>query len=174
MAEASSGDPNGLKAGLEENQKSRPVATATSHRTLPWSNKSGASHQAPPPSRKPPRVLKEHALRSMHFLYSAAHLAPAASIAASLTQGAVSHKEKNLARFTPALRKSFCGKCRVLLVPGNTAKVRLRNQNGNKFSVITCNLCRTARKFKFGNKALAIENCPVFGSAEKMQGPKER
>ena len=108
------------------------------------------------------RLKNEHVLLTMNFLYSAAHLVPSATLSVNMTRSAVTLKEKHTGRFTPSLKRSMCGKCKVLLVPGNTAKVRIRTNEGGQFRVVTCVMCGWYRRFLVGNEELKIEKCPVF------------
>ena len=108
-------------------------------------------------------VLKNgHALQTMHFLFSAAHLVPTTSMSQNLTSSAVRLREKHTGRFTPSLKRAMCARCKVVLVPGNTATVRIRSNKSGKFRVVSCLLCGWHKRFLLGNKELKIEQCPIF------------
>ena len=103
-----------------------------------------------------------HALQTMHFLFSAAHLVPTTSMSQNLTSSAVRLREKHTGRFTPSLKRAMCARCKVVLVPGNTATVRIRSNKSGKFRVVSCLLCGWHKRFLLGNKELKIEQCPIF------------
>ncbi|XP_063694501.1 ribonuclease P protein subunit p21-like [Bolinopsis microptera] len=109
------------------------------------------------------RPLKnEHALRTMNFLHSAAHQAPTISTATNMNTSLVTLKEKHTSRLTPDLKRSMCSKCKVVLVPGNTARIRVRSKAGNQFRVITCVVCGLSKRYLLREKELQIERCPLF------------
>ena len=107
-------------------------------------------------------LRNEHALRTMNFLHSAAHQAPTVSTATNMTATLVRVKEKYTARLAPDLKRSMCRKCKVVLVPGNTATVRVRNKGGNQFRVISCVVCGMSTRYLVGDQQLKIERCPVY------------
>jgi RNase P subunit RPR2 len=107
-------------------------------------------------------LKNEHVLRTMNFLHSAAHQAPTTSTATNMNAGLIRLKEKHTARLTPDLKRSMCSKCKVVLVPGNTARVRVRKKQGDQFRVITCVLCGLSKRYLVGNQQLKIETCPLF------------
>ena len=109
------------------------------------------------------RPLKnEHALRTMNFLHSAAHQAPTISSATNMNTSLVTLKEKHTSRLTPDLKRSMCSKCKVVLVPGNTARIRVRSKGGNQFRVVTCVVCGLSKRYVVREKELQIERCPLF------------
>ena len=109
------------------------------------------------------RPLKnEHALRTMNFLHSAAHQAPTISSATNMNTSLVTLKEKHTSRLTPDLKRSMCSKCKVVLVPGNTARIRVRSKGGNQFRVVTCAVCGLSKRYVVREKELQIERCPLF------------
>merc|ERR1712176_495270 len=111
---------------------------------------------------KRPPLKNEHALRTMNFLHSAAHQAPTTSTATNMNAGLIRLKEKHTARLTPDLKRSMCSKCKVVLVPGNTARVRVRSKGGNQFRVVSCVVCGLSKRYMVGEQKLKIEQCPFF------------
>ncbi|MGC9149450.1 MAG: hypothetical protein ACP5GI_08460 [Sulfolobales archaeon] len=39
------------------------------------------------------------------------------------------------------IKRGFCRKCWLILIPGLTATIRLRSEGGNVIRVATCHLC---------------------------------
>ena len=124
---------------------------------------SGAQTNSANQDKTKKRPLKnEHALRTMNFLHSAAHQAPTISAATNMNTSLVTLKEKHTSRLTPDLKRSMCSKCKVVLVPGNTARIRVRSKGGNQFRVVTCVVCGLSKRYVVREKELQIERCPLF------------
>ena len=64
--------------------------------------------------------------------------------------------QKSQIRLTPAMKKSICKRCNVILTPGSSAITRMENhsRNGKKpwadVLVVTCAVCQTAKRYPIG------------------------
>ncbi|RUS90813.1 hypothetical protein EGW08_001432 [Elysia chlorotica] len=54
--------------------------------------------------------------------------------------------EKHVIRLHPHIKRSFCKKCNVVLLPGHTSMVRSRSKS-EPHTVVTCKLCGTMKRF---------------------------
>ena len=112
--------------------------------------------------KKKQNLRNEHVLRTMNFLHCAAHNAPTVSTATNMNSSLVRVKEKHTARLTPDLKRGMCSKCKVVLVPGNTARVRIRNSGGGQFRVVSCVVCGLSKRYLVGEERLKIQSSPLF------------
>ena len=127
-------------------------------------SKNNAKNKPTEEKKKKQNLRNEHVLRTMNFLHSAAHQAPTISTATNMNSSLVRLKEKHTARLTPDLKRGMCSKCKVVLVPGNTARVRIRNCGGGQFRVVTCLVCGLCKRYLVGEERLKIESSPFFGN----------
>ncbi|XP_035220566.1 ribonuclease P protein subunit RPR2-like [Stegodyphus dumicola] len=49
-------------------------------------------------------------------------------------------------KLAPYIKRQICKKCHLILRPGITSRVKLKN-NGSKHILVTCNLCGTKKRF---------------------------
>lgn len=115
-----------------------------------------------PPSSdsfKEKSLKKRSALRTINYLYTISHHACHVTLAANINKGAVTNKEKHTVRVGGGLKETVCSKCSVLLVPGSSARVRVRNRAGSSVRVVTCLTCGALRRYLNGGKVLHVEKC---------------
>ncbi|XP_067004573.1 ribonuclease P protein subunit p21 [Anabrus simplex] len=104
------------------------------------------------PCKKNKKKAKEdEAFQRLNFLYQAQHVVMAAcpnypDIAAYYGYNLFSIAKKNLVKLQPSLKRTICKGCQSLLIPGVSARVRVRKQP-SRCVLWTCIRCQTQRRF---------------------------
>ncbi|XP_063235936.1 ribonuclease P protein subunit p21 [Bacillus rossius redtenbacheri] len=95
----------------------------------------------------------KESFQRMNFLYQASHLLTkipeARDVATSLGHVMVAVSKKSVLRMEPAVKRTLCKGCHGVLVPGVTARVRLRRKPCARL-VWTCLRCGTPKSFVAG------------------------
>eukprot|EP00112_Aurelia_sp_Birch-Aquarium-sp1_P012603 Seg2650.2 transcript_id=Seg2650.2/GoldUCD/mRNA.D3Y31 product="Ribonuclease P protein subunit p21" protein_id=Seg2650.2/GoldUCD/D3Y31 len=97
-------------------------------------------------------VVNREAYDRVNFLYQAAHLTVADNVELSRLYTSTAKKitEKLVLKIDPTVKRTICKCCHILLVPGVTAKFRIRGKR-EKHMVVTCMTCKTVKRWKTGN-----------------------
>ena len=120
----------------------------------------------------PPRtIVNRESLHKMNYLYAAAHQAPTPAIASHIMRSSYLLKEKSVVRFTPDVNRTACKRCKGLLVPGATSRVRIKCNEHGRYRVVTCMQCGFYVRFGLNECKLKIESCPIL--VDGKEGMKE-
>ena len=87
----------------------------------------------------------------LNFLYQAAHAALTGSsanwdLSRHYTMTLRTLAKKNVLRLHPSLKRNLCKSCDLLLIPGVTSQVRVR-EGKIQFLLIKCLNCKTVKRF---------------------------
>ncbi|CAL1537403.1 unnamed protein product [Lymnaea stagnalis] len=54
--------------------------------------------------------------------------------------------QKHVIRMHPSIKRSFCKSCNIILISGQTCRIRFRSRS-EKHTVVTCLHCGTMKRF---------------------------
>lgn len=102
--------------------------------------------------RRSRRLLRDIARQRYEILYTLAVEAVRrgeAEYARMLTSLMRRIAEKTRVRIPRRIKRGICKNCGAPLVPGLTARVRLRSQGGMSYRVVTCKLCGWLHRYPY-------------------------
>ncbi|GFO32143.1 ribonuclease p protein component 4 [Plakobranchus ocellatus] len=97
------------------------------------------------------RFLHKEIFQRVNFLHQAANLVLKTDPSnIELCQHYISTMrlvaEKHVIRISPSIKRTFCKSCNVVLVPGQTARIRGRSKS-EPHTVVTCKICGAIKRF---------------------------
>ena len=107
------------------------------------------------------KVQRLQELETMNFTYSSSYVVPNSKVCSNLNMATALLKEKIVTRVSPNIQRSACPRCKVLLIPGNTAVIRIRSNKSSKFRMVRCLLCSHTSRYALQHQELKIDSCTV-------------
>jgi len=106
--------------------------------------------------RRSRRLLRDLVRQRSEILYSLAVEAVRAGdveYARMLTSLIRRLSERNRVRLPRRLKRGICKNCGAPLLPGLTARVRLRSQGGMSYRVVVCELCGWIHRYPYKTRS---------------------